>query len=184
MQSTPVTVFSLMPRSGSCGRRLRDICGRSPCSSGPPLALLTAARIGEVAGARKSEMQALDDPSRAAWLIPAARSKNKRPRLVPLSPAARDIVLELTAARHERHPLSIPTTPINALSCTSVRVGAEPLRGAAKRREEGVQRGNQHHRELTMQGGRSQRGSPPWASRARIAKPSRPHRNRRARRPL
>jgi site-specific recombinase XerD len=62
------------------------------------LARLTAARIGEVAGARKSELQALDDPSRAAWLIPAARSKSKRCRLVPLSAPARDIVLELAAA--------------------------------------------------------------------------------------
>jgi integrase len=62
------------------------------------LALLTAARIGEVAGARMSELGALDDSNRAAWLIPATRSKNKRPRLVPLSDTARSIFLELTAA--------------------------------------------------------------------------------------
>jgi integrase len=64
---------------------------------GLKLALLTAARIGEVAGARKSEFEALDDPARAAWVIPAARSKNKRARLVPLSPAAREIVLQVVA---------------------------------------------------------------------------------------
>src|SRR5262249_31389519 len=34
------------------------------------LALLTAARASEVAGARKSEFENLDNPDRAAWLIP------------------------------------------------------------------------------------------------------------------
>jgi integrase len=60
-------------------------------------ALLTAARIGEVAGAQKAEFEALDDPACAAWLIPAARSKNNRARLVPLSPSAREIVLKIIA---------------------------------------------------------------------------------------
>jgi integrase len=51
------------------------------------LALLTAARANEVAGARKSEFQELDshDP---VWAIPAERVKNKRDHLLPLSPLA------------------------------------------------------------------------------------------------
>ena len=50
------------------------------------LALLTAARANEVAGARTAEFQ-LDGPE-PQWLIPAARVKNKRDHLLPLSPIA------------------------------------------------------------------------------------------------
>jgi integrase len=52
------------------------------------LALLTAARASEIAGARKAEFHDLDDPKHAAWLIPGERTKNKRDHLVPLSPLA------------------------------------------------------------------------------------------------
>jgi integrase len=48
------------------------------------LALLTAARASEIAGARKSEFQDLDKPEQAAWLIPGERAKNKLHHLVPL----------------------------------------------------------------------------------------------------
>jgi integrase len=64
------------------------------------LAFLTAARANEVSGAGKGEFQHLDEPNHAAWLIPAARVKNKRDHLVPLSPLAVETVraaLELTA---------------------------------------------------------------------------------------
>ncbi len=50
------------------------------------LALLTAARANEVAGARTAEFQ-LDGPE-PQWLSPAARVKNKRAHLLPLSPIA------------------------------------------------------------------------------------------------
>jgi integrase len=50
------------------------------------LALLTAARANEVAGARTAEFQ-LDGPE-PLWLIPAARVNNKRDHLLPLSPIA------------------------------------------------------------------------------------------------
>ena len=46
--------------------------------------ILTAARAGEVIGARWSEF----DLTRAVWSIPAGRMKMKRPHRVPLSPAA------------------------------------------------------------------------------------------------
>ena len=56
------------------------------------LALLTAARIGEVAGARLTEFEHLDDPARSGWLIPGERIKtsarNLRPHYVSLSPLA------------------------------------------------------------------------------------------------
>jgi integrase len=48
------------------------------------LALLTAARASEVAGARKAEFQVLDKPEQASWLISGERAKNKRDHLVPL----------------------------------------------------------------------------------------------------
>jgi integrase len=56
------------------------------------LALLTAARASEIAGARKDEFEALDDSSRAAWLIVGERTKNKRDHLTPLAPLAAETV--------------------------------------------------------------------------------------------
>jgi integrase len=52
------------------------------------LALATAARASEIAGARKAEFQDLDKRGQAAWLIPSERVKNKRDHLVPLPPLA------------------------------------------------------------------------------------------------
>lgn len=52
------------------------------------LALLTAARASEIAGARKSEFENLDKPEQAAWLVPGERAKNKIDHLVPLAPLA------------------------------------------------------------------------------------------------
>ncbi len=59
------------------------------------LALLTGCRVGEVAGIARDELSYLHDDARAEWLIPADRVKNKRAHLVPLSPMARAVVLEL-----------------------------------------------------------------------------------------
>jgi integrase len=55
------------------------------------LCLLTAQRIGEVAGMLPQEIDG------GTWLIPGARTKNKHPHSVPLSPAALDIIKEATA---------------------------------------------------------------------------------------
>jgi integrase len=52
------------------------------------LALSTAARASEIAGARKAEFQDLDRPEQAAWLVPSERAKNKRDHLIPLAPLA------------------------------------------------------------------------------------------------
>lgn len=58
------------------------------------LELLTATRPGEVAGLSLSELQNLDDPSKAMWVLPKERSKNGRAHLVPLSPLAVDTIKE------------------------------------------------------------------------------------------
>jgi integrase len=50
------------------------------------LALATAARASEIAGACKAEFQDLDKPEQAAWLVPGERTKNKRDHLIPLAP--------------------------------------------------------------------------------------------------
>ena len=63
------------------------------------LALLTAARASEIAGARKDEFQELDKPEQAAWLVPGERAKNKRDDLIPLARLAVETIksaLELT----------------------------------------------------------------------------------------
>ena len=59
------------------------------------LILLTGARPGEVAGIGRTELDHLDDKDRARWILPAARSKNGRPHLVPLSDQAQRLVASL-----------------------------------------------------------------------------------------
>jgi integrase len=62
------------------------------------LCLVTAARVGEVAGMIASEL----DLERAAWTIPAHRSKNKRPHMLPLSPLAVEMIeAQLTENREQ-----------------------------------------------------------------------------------
>jgi integrase len=56
------------------------------------LALATAARASEIAGARKAEFQDLDKPEQATWLVPGERAKNKRDHLIPLAPLALETV--------------------------------------------------------------------------------------------
>jgi integrase len=56
------------------------------------LALLTAARASEIAGARKAEFQNLNKTEQAAWLVPGERAKNRRDHLIPLAPLAVETV--------------------------------------------------------------------------------------------
>ena len=53
------------------------------------LLLLTGCRLNEVAGITRAE---LGDDDGATWNIPGARTKNKRPHVVPLAPLAREIL--------------------------------------------------------------------------------------------
>jgi integrase len=86
------------------------------------LALATATRATEVAGARKSEFKNLDNSKLAAWIVPNERAKNRQDRLIPLSPLALEAVkaaIELTSEAdeflfplrrgHRRGPLDRPT---------------------------------------------------------------------------
>jgi integrase len=57
--------------------------------------ILTAARTGEVIGARWNEIDVLDK----VWTVPAARMKAHREHRVPLSPRALGILTEMQAAR-------------------------------------------------------------------------------------
>jgi integrase len=57
--------------------------------------ILTAARTGEVIGARWSEIDLLDK----VWTVPPARMKARREHRVPLSPRALAILCDLQAAR-------------------------------------------------------------------------------------
>jgi integrase len=60
--------------------------------------ILTAARSGEVLGARWDEV----DMAAATWVVPASRMKAKREHRVPLSPAALDLLRSLP--REEGNP--------------------------------------------------------------------------------
>jgi integrase len=58
------------------------------------LVLATGVRPGEAAGMALSEIEFNADGASIAWTIPGARSKNRRPHYVPLSPLAAAIVRE------------------------------------------------------------------------------------------
>lgn len=67
------------------------------------LVLLTGTRPGEVATIEKKELEFLDQTKKARWQIPADKSKNGRPHVVPLSAlAVRTIksALELSPKDH------------------------------------------------------------------------------------
>jgi integrase len=61
------------------------------------LAFLTGLRAGEASGITRAEIIALDDADNAAILIDGRRVKNGRAHLVPLSPMARQVVLDAQA---------------------------------------------------------------------------------------
>jgi integrase len=92
---------------------------REPHRQVVKLLLLTGARVNEVAGMRRSELS--DDLS--TWSLPGARTKNKKPHIVPLPPLAREIIA------------SVPTRP-SAAGYIFTTTGATPISGwsAIKRR--------------------------------------------------
>jgi integrase len=57
------------------------------------LCLITAQRVGEVAGMRRAEL----DLKRALWSLPGSRTKNGHPHSVPLSPMAIEVIKEALA---------------------------------------------------------------------------------------
>jgi integrase len=64
--------------------------GVPPCDPADilKLELLTGARCGEISGLCAEEI----DPTKRIWTLPAARSKNKKPRVTPLVGMARQII--------------------------------------------------------------------------------------------
>jgi integrase len=73
------------------------------------LALLTAARVSEVAGISRGELEHISDPGKAAWIIPGSRTKNGREHLIPLSPLARATVIDLLELLEPEQQFLFPT---------------------------------------------------------------------------
>jgi integrase len=85
-------------------------------------AILTAARSGEVRGARWSEI----DMTATTWILPAERMKGGREHRIPLSEPALDVLREMALARVSRDPdaLVFPGRdagrPLSDMSLTAV----------------------------------------------------------------
>jgi integrase len=70
-------------------RQTRNAWGRGFGSS------CSGVRVTELAGAEIKEFERLDDAKNATWTIPAARAKNGKAHVVPLSRLALSIVVDL-----------------------------------------------------------------------------------------
>jgi integrase len=80
-------------------------------------AILTAARTGEVIGARWSEI----DQARALWTVPAERMKSGREHRLPLSDRAREILEEMNELGGEYvFPGGKPDAPLSNMAMTAV----------------------------------------------------------------
>jgi integrase len=79
---TPAFIQKLSEQGGTAAKALK-------------FAIMTAARTGEVAGAKWSEF----DVKNKVWTVPAARMKTHREHRVPLSTAAVDLLRELQRSR-------------------------------------------------------------------------------------
>ncbi len=73
------------------------------------LALMTGARANEIAGIARAELERIGDPVRSAWIIPGSRTKNRQDHLIPLSPLARLVVLDLLEMIEPGEPYLLPT---------------------------------------------------------------------------
>jgi integrase len=82
------------------------------------ISLLTAARVSEIAQAERREFRDLDDPERAAWLLPAERSKNGRAHFVPLCRLAREAVQEALALAGDTSLHLFPSPSVEAAPIT------------------------------------------------------------------
>jgi integrase len=105
---------------GEFMRTLRDQGGIGACAL--RFAILTAARSGEVRGARWREI----DLSTVMWVIPADRMKGAREHRVPLSEPAIEILRQQEAARATDDPNGFvfpgqdPARPLSDMSLTAV----------------------------------------------------------------
>jgi len=78
-------------------RQLREMDGVA--ARALELAILTAARTGEVIGARWDEI----DLNEKVWTVPAARMKGGREHRVPLSPAALTVLTDVKSSSPRKH---------------------------------------------------------------------------------
>lgn len=98
---------------------------QEPAPFGPflKLLLLTGQRRGEVAGIRRDEV-ILANGQAPVWEIPADRTKNGRPHIVPLS----DPALELIRAQPDTGPFVFSTTgstPVSGFSKAKARIDVQ-----------------------------------------------------------
>ena len=96
------------------------------------LVLLTGARPGEVAGMAKRELENLDDPKSARWLIPADRAKNGRAHLVPLSALARETIAAALKFTDADETYVFPSRSISGAPITAHALAVAMARFAAK----------------------------------------------------
>jgi integrase len=97
------TLPGVLARSKACQRILK-------------LCLVTAQRVGEVAGMRRSE---LDLPARL-WSLPGSRTKNKFPHTVPLSDMAIELIEEALKDAGEKSKWVFPAGEESHLEAQAV----------------------------------------------------------------
>jgi integrase len=85
------------------------------------LLVLTGCRLNEVAGMRWGELS----EDRTAWTIPGARTKNRRPHVVPLPLPARELIAELPEPRGEFVFTTTGRTPPSGFSKVKARLDAK-----------------------------------------------------------
>jgi len=94
------------------------------------LALITAQRIGEVAGIAKSELDL--ESSMPLWNLPADRSKNREGHRIPLSPFAVELIKEAWALSEDSDylfPSPKGVTAIGSHAATKAMMRARPVLG-------------------------------------------------------
>ena len=95
------------------------------------LTLLTGARAGEVAGIVLTEFEHLDDLQRAAWILPANRSKNRKTHLVPLSPLAIETIRDAQGLVDETAKYLFPSHAVSGAPITGHALAVAMARFAA-----------------------------------------------------
>jgi len=129
-------------------RRVGDPPNSARIGQALRLVLLTGVRVTEMAGAEIKEFDRLDDPDAATWTIPAARSKNNRAHVIPLSKLALEIVTDLLKRAEQRPAVDAPrrfvlTSPADpgkpidghALSVAMARFGSSLNAANSERRD-------------------------------------------------
>lgn len=122
------------------GIEIKQVWDASAQLSGPfrdlvRLLLLTGQRLREVAGMQWKEI----DLDKAEWIIPAARTKNKRQHLVPLSPQVIAILNAIAPNKEARKGCVLTTngkTPISGFSKAKAHLDGEVAKLVAKANRE------------------------------------------------